>query len=81
MSYSGGLSINYTAANVEDVILDKLNIDSNKDVLAGAYAIELMQEIKTDLTAIIATLQTQVNDQAAEILLLEQHIINTSSIE
>ena len=80
MSYSGGLSINYTAANVEDVILNKLNIDSDKDVLAGSYAVELMQEIKTDLLAIITTLQTQVNEQAAEILLLEQHIINTSSM-
>ena len=64
MSYTGGLSINYTSSRVEDVILDKANIDSDKDVLAASYSLEQMQEIKTELSATITTLQAQVNSQA-----------------
>jgi hypothetical protein len=75
MSYSGGLTINYTGARVEDVILNKANIDSDKDVLAASYSLEQMQEIKTELLAAIATLQTQVNEQAILIQQLQDFVI------
>lgn len=74
MSYSGGISINYTGARVEDVILNKANIDSDKDVLAGSYAVELMQEIKTELTITITTLQAQVDTYEARIAYLEEQL-------
>jgi hypothetical protein len=74
MSYAGGISINYTGARVEDVILNKANIDSDKDVLAGSYAVELMQEIKTELTTTITTLQTQVDIYEARITYLEEQL-------
>jgi hypothetical protein len=75
MSYSGGLTINYTGARVEDVILNKANIDSDKDVLAASYSLEQMQEIKTELSATIATLQTQANEQAILIQQLQDFVI------
>jgi hypothetical protein len=75
MSYSGGISINYTGARVEDVILNKANIDSDKDVLAGSYSIELMQEIKTELTTTITTLQAQVDAYETRIAYLEEQLM------
>jgi len=74
MSYAGGLSIYYTNSRVEDIILNKANIDSDKDVLAASYSLEQMQEIKTELSATITTLQAQVNTYEARIALLEEKI-------
>ena len=74
MSYVGGISINYTNSRVEDIILNKANIDSDKDVLAASYSLEQMQEIKTELSATITTLQAQVNTYESRIALLEEKI-------
>lgn len=69
-----GISTTYGNVKVEDVIQDKNKIDSNLDVLGATYSLAQMETIKDDLLTIIATLQTQVDEQQTKITYLEDQL-------
>ena len=57
------------------MILNKANIDSDKDVFAARYVLEQMDTNKAELSATITTLQTQVDSYELSKVDLSNHTL------